>query len=457
MAPQCRPNAAPMPPQCCPNAALMTSQWRPNAAPIPTQCCPNADLMPPNAVSQATKVTQIPPLNNLSQCNSKQLQYLEDCNANQMNNLEDCNANQMKNMEESNSSQQKSKEQLDFKKPVRFNSQVIDIDSEDNINETSTLVSDISDQFQETCPKLNTLFDIHENPLYKNKLPLTTFDISDLPVLCRDDILFQYILTVASLTVKFTFSKICGDNIKSNLFSRYLKGGSGVAAPTDVTETDGMITDIEIFENGCNMSRRKHEDYRTCLCDNCKHSAQLSNEWVEITISISSNQFVRNLLGKDIKCTVFSEKFNLTMTGTYLIADNKQSDVCQLKIVTCDPAVLEQKTEIKELLDMLTDLNIEANDDFHTFKDLDRIYISISYLHSSTRYVSVGEWKETYQDNSKQCLITYTPNLHPHDDGGPVIFIGYSDTSLFYYMERSETGVCLRFSKSDIVLKKITL
>ncbi|KAK0067063.1 hypothetical protein Bpfe_003798, partial [Biomphalaria pfeifferi] len=192
----------------------------------------------------------------------------------------------------------------------------------------------------------------------------------------------------------------------------------------------GLVDNVFIYCYGIGINTVKKSFFRVCQCTKCFMSKTPSNTWGEIFLKTTLN------VGKSTKSvSVLFNSGRIKVTLHRILKHNasKKTVVCVLRCVTCDQATLK---ELQVLQEKRFRLEEKFQEEFQCYKDLERLYLSVTYTEQDTKYISTGSWTEnTNKDEVRP--YHYDPKIYSGNIGAPLVFIGYSHTDDEYKHKRN--------------------
>ncbi|KAK0066986.1 hypothetical protein Bpfe_003721 [Biomphalaria pfeifferi] len=192
----------------------------------------------------------------------------------------------------------------------------------------------------------------------------------------------------------------------------------------------GLVDNVFIYCYGIGINTVKKSFFRVCQCTKCIMSKTPSNTWGEIFLKTTFN--VRNSTNS-VSVLFNYGKIKVKLHRILKHNASKKTVVCVLRYVTCDQAALK---ELQVLQEERFRLEEKVQEEFQCYKNLERVYVSVTYTEQDTKYISTGSWTEkTNKDGVRTYL--YDPKISSGNIGAPVVLIGYSHTDDEYKHTRN--------------------
>ncbi|KAK6986343.1 hypothetical protein BgiMline_015981 [Biomphalaria glabrata] len=287
---------------------------------------------------------------------------------------------------------------------------------------------------------VHTLIDqCRKNPGHANFIPVSRFQVTDLPKGYRDINLYEYIIATADLTVRLAVKKVSPNR------PQFWPGTKKPYPFCDTTESvirtgTGELTIHKYIEgtgqdaHGSNsniVSGSKLETmYKTCPCKKCQSSEQPSNVWWEIYVHTATHVVFDEAEAAATTCRLFYDEKACPVVSFDRVSEveaNVERDKCMLKYETCDMALGEKlfKTEVR-----CGRLFKKVGNKFAR-KLGNKFMFIVSHPHGGPKQVSVGKWRTSikvgqFNKTFDRTKITYTTCTCPGSSGALIHCVGLS-------------------------------
>ncbi|KAK0055642.1 hypothetical protein Bpfe_014917, partial [Biomphalaria pfeifferi] len=151
----------------------------------------------------------------------------------------------------------------------------------------------------------------------------------------------------------------------------------------------GLVDNVFIYCYGIGINTVKKSFFRVCQCTKCIMSKTPSNTWGEIFLKTTLN--VSNST-KRVPVLFNYSRIKVTLHRILKHNASQKTAVCVLRYVTCDQAALK---ELQVLQEERFRLEEKVQEECQCYKDLKRLYVSVTYTEQDTQYISTGSWTDS--------------------------------------------------------------
>ncbi|KAI8761189.1 hypothetical protein BgiBS90_030974, partial [Biomphalaria glabrata] len=299
-----------------------------------------------------------------------------------------------------------------------------------------------------------------KNPCHLKFIPIKDFYINHLPEKYQDDDLYQFIKSVADLTVRVGVQMTSPDRLEfwpltHSPYPFYhlrnkstLRVGSGRIYVYKYVNGLGFDGDgDECDEHGLKYGR----DYKTCPCEKCQQS---SNVWWEIHVDTAAHVVFDDLEARHTSCRLFFDERNSPVVNLEMgriDTVNIMDDFCRLKYVTCDVTL---GNKLFEMVQRHCEFWKKVRNKF-IMKPTSNFIFIVSHPHGCHKHISFG-----YQVNNRTISdlnddlvttkLTYTASTCPGSSGAKVNCVGipcghvHSGTSVYGQINCSNISIYLK-------------
>ncbi|XP_055897829.1 uncharacterized protein LOC106077567 isoform X1 [Biomphalaria glabrata] len=289
----------------------------------------------------------------------------------------------------------------------------------------------------------NHFKDCKKNPGHTHFIPITKFNVTDLPENYRDLDIYELIKATAELTVRIAINMVSPHRpkfwpITNNHYPFYHFRGS------KALRTGSGFISVYKFINGCGYNGHGIRDNpitggqyeakcKTCPCEKCQSSENPNNVWWEIYITTATHVVFDDIEARHTTCRLF---YDDEVSALVNIRDvrvcyvNIERDYSRLKYVTCD-AILGSKLYSKA--ERWSKLWVQTRDDYMK-RPNEKFNFIVSHPHGCAKQVSVGQFVSNEKiseanDKLDMTKLTYTTSTCPGSSGAMVFCVGFGDTS----------------------------
>lgn len=244
----------------------------------------------------------------------------------------------------------------------------------------------------------------HKHSRHKEFIPLGTFSLEHLPEEYRNNLLYNFIKSVAKLVVCLKVSCISSarfqdDNIEKNKHPGF---GSGW-----VTRTG---------------DRFLQQSKKTCPCKTCSNSQTPATEWAEVMVYTVKHVVFNTEEALATRCDLFYDPGNSSVKkihGSRVRISDSRKDTAEITCVTHD---IELWEELKLLVQDRDKLYEDVKEMY--FHGDHKLVVIVSHPHAQEKHVSLGSWvqNKSFPDGDVQFLYT-TPTC-TGSSGAPVFILG---------------------------------
>ncbi|XP_055897279.1 uncharacterized protein LOC106069050 isoform X4 [Biomphalaria glabrata] len=259
------------------------------------------------------------------------------------------------------------------------------------------------------------LTDCEKNPGHTNLIPVENFKLDHLPSGHRNIDLFEFIKTVADLTVKVAVTSVSPNrpefwpntNIPYYFYNhkesptQFLRFGSGV------------INNVSKFTG------------RACPCDKCEHSDNPSKEWWSLKVGTSANLIFDEIEASVTSLRLFydnkdSAELVVKVTFTDFFKDINR-DICVFTCVACD----KRLSVLAKMVKRNNELNKKVFENYLQSRDHCKLMFIVSHPHGCHKQISIGQWKSKLKVSDGSNRFTHLTCTCPGSTGGAVLCVGY--------------------------------
>ncbi|KAK6975831.1 hypothetical protein BgiMline_022216, partial [Biomphalaria glabrata] len=266
-----------------------------------------------------------------------------------------------------------------------------------------------------------------KNPGHKQFIPVDTFTLKHLPQCLQDNDLYEFIKSMADLTVRVGVTMSSTQRPKFWPKTTHLYPFYRMSDRINLRTGSGRVWYVNKFQDGVVQDGGyRCSDYKKCWCRKCEVSDLKSNVWWEFDIYTAAHVIFDDLEAIHTTLRLFYDTEDspvVTVDKVSVVNVNIEYDCCWLKCVTCD-TILGKK--LKEM--WIHFKNVWENV-WKKYKDKRSNYkfnVIVSHPHGCSKQVSVGQWRDR-QEVGGRCKFTYTTCTCPGSSGAHVHCLGYDD------------------------------
>ncbi|XP_055878583.1 uncharacterized protein LOC106054502 [Biomphalaria glabrata] len=279
-----------------------------------------------------------------------------------------------------------------------------------------------------------------KNPGHPNFIPVNSFSLEHLPEGYRDEVLYEVIKSIASLTVKLSVNVASPQRPTTWPGTSIPYPFSGTRYKNVLRTGTGKVYQIIRVEEGDTHGWGKNTK---CVCGRCRMSQTPSNVWWEIDIITATHVIFDSVEAENTTCDFFFDsqespgyRLDNMIMKSYGIATDKSS----MKCITCNEELADK---LGAALNKWEQLRWTAF--YRHKKDAQKMAVVVSHPHGCSKQISLGQWLEKVKGEGGNVFKhTYTACTCPGSSGAPVYFAGFTFNSNvsygFQFNERAHSG-----------------
>uniref|UniRef100_A0A2C9K0L5 Uncharacterized protein n=1 Tax=Biomphalaria glabrata TaxID=6526 RepID=A0A2C9K0L5_BIOGL len=234
-----------------------------------------------------------------------------------------------------------------------------------------------------------------KNPGHSESFSAKTFNLKHLPEDLQDNDLYEYIKTVADLTVRVDVTMISPNRPEFGPKTTQPYPFYNMGNTRNLRTGSGRVWDVDKFQDGVKQSR--HFDlitFEKCWCRKCQYSKQPSNVWWEFKLYTPTHVVFDEIEASHTTLRMFYDSVDSPFVSVDTVSiDNAgiEYDSCVLKCVTCDKSLGDKLMEIWKHYENVWE---KVFNKYKNCKDKHKLNFIVSHPNGFSKQITVGKWKD---------------------------------------------------------------